>query len=64
MATKSAKSAEEKQKLVGVPSNESKQKYKEDSERALEDMENSQPRKKTIVKERRTALRARWFYSD
>ena len=59
MATKSAKSAEEKQKLVGVPSNESKQKYKEDSERALEDMENSQPRKKTIVKERRTALRAR-----
>lgn len=62
--TSSAKVAEQKQKLVWVPSEESKNKYKEDSEKALDEMETSQPRKKTIVKDRKTALRARWFYSD
>ena len=62
--TSSAKVAEQKQKLVGVPSEESKNKYKEDSEKALDEMELNQPKKKTIVKDRRTALRVRWFYSD
>lgn len=57
--TSSAKVAEQKQKLVGVPSEESKNKYKEDSEKALDEMELNQPKKKTIVKDRRTALRAR-----
>jgi hypothetical protein len=48
------KKAEEKQKLVGVPSEESKDKYKEDSAIALQELQASQHRKKTIVKERRT----------
>ena len=59
VTTTSAKVAEQKQKLVGVPSEESKNKYKEDSEKALDEMELNQPKKKTIVKDRRTALRAR-----
>ena len=54
-----AKKAEEKQKVVGVPSEESKEKYKEDSQKALLDMNANQPHKKTIVKDRRTGLRAR-----
>ena len=59
--TSSAKVAEQKQKLVGVPSEESKNKYKEDSEKALDEMELNQPKKKTIVKDRRTAIRReRW----
>lgn len=62
--TTSAKKAEQKQKLVGVPSEESKYRYRDDSEKALDEMELNQPKKKTIVKDRRTALRARWFYSD
>lgn len=63
MAT-STKKAEEKQKLVGVPSQESKNNYKEDSLRALQEMYNTQHRKKTIVKERRTGLRATWALSE
>lgn len=62
--TTSAKKAEQKQKLVWVPSEESKYRYRDDSEKALDEMELNQPKKKTIVKDRRTALRARWFYSD
>ena len=58
------KKAEEKQKLVWVPSEESKDKYKEDSARALEEMQMNQHRKKTIVKERRTWLRAKWALSE
>lgn len=59
--TTSAKKAEQKQKLVGVPSEESKYKYKEFSEKALDEMEMTQPHKKTIVKDRRTAIRReRW----
>ena len=59
--TTSAKKAEQKQKLVGVPSEELKYKYKEFSEKALDEMEMTQPRKKTIVKDRRTAIRReRW----
>lgn len=59
MATKmsSTKEAEVKQKIVWVPSEESKEKYKEDSAKALERMEQNQPTKKTIVKDRKTALR-------
>lgn len=60
----STKKAEEKQKLVGVPSEESKDKYKEDSAIALEELQASQHRKKTIVKERRTWLRAKWALSE
>jgi hypothetical protein len=66
MASK-AKTTAEMQKLVGVSTTtpeQKKQKYDEWSEKALDDMEAKQPRKKTIVKERRTALRARGFYSD
>ena len=59
--TTSAKKAEQKQKLVWVPSEESKYRYRDDSEKALDEMELNQPKKKTIVKDRRTALRARWF---
>jgi len=62
--TTSTKKAEQKQKLVWVPSEESKYRYRDDSEKALDEMELNQPKKKTIVKDRRTALRARWFYSD
>ena len=62
--TTSTKKAEQKQKLVWVPSEESKYRYRDDSEEALDEMELNQPKKKTIVKDRRTALRARWFYSD
>ena len=59
--TTSTKKAEQKQKLVWVPSEESKYRYRDDSEKALDEMELNQPKKKTIVKDRRTALRARWF---
>ena len=62
--TTSTKKAEEKQKLVGVPSPEAKNKYKEDSERALEEMQMNQHRKKTIVKDRRTWLRAKWALEE
>lgn len=59
--TTSAKKAEKKQKAVGVPSEESKYRYREFSEKALDEMEALQPRKKTIVKDRRTAIRReRW----
>ena len=60
----STKKAEEKQKLVGVPSEESKDKYKEDSAIALQELQATQHRKKTIVKERRTWLRAKWALSE
>ena len=62
--TSSTKKAEEKQKLVGVPSEESKNKYKEDSIIALEELQANQHRKKTIVKDRRTWLRAKWALSE
>lgn len=62
--TSSTKKAEEKQKLVGVPSEESKNKYKEDSAIALEELQANQHRKKTIVKDRRTWLRAKWALSE
>lgn len=60
MATKtSAQKAEEKQKVVWVSPTtieEKKRKYDEWSEKALDEMEALQPRKRTIVKDRRTAL--------
>ena len=55
------------QKLVGVSTTtpeQKREKYNEWSEKALDDMEANQPRKKSIVKDRKTALRARWFYSN
>jgi hypothetical protein len=59
--TTSTKKAEQKQKLVWVPSEESKYRYRDDSEKALDEMELNQPKKKTIVKDRRTAIRReRW----
>ena len=57
--TTSAQEAEKKQKLVGVSTTtpeQKKQKYDEWSEKALDEMEAKQPRKRTIVKDRRTAL--------
>ena len=66
MASKT-KDTEKMQKLVGVSTTtpeQKKQKYDEWSEKALDEMEAKQPRKKSIVKDRRTGLRARWFYSD
>ena len=55
----SAQRAEEKQKLVWVSATtneQKKQKYDEWSEKALDEMEAKQPRKRSIVKDRRTAL--------
>ena len=55
----SAQEAEKKQKLVWVSTTtpeQKKQKYDEWSEKALDEMEAKQPRKRTIVKDRRTAL--------
>lgn len=55
----SAQKAEEKQKIVWVSpttNQEKKEKYFEWSEKALDDMEAKQPRKRSIVKDRRTAL--------
>lgn len=55
----SAQKAEEKQKVVWVSpttNQEKKEKYFEWSEKALDDMEAKQPRKRSIVKDRRTAL--------
>ena len=63
MAKTSTQKAEEKQKVVWVSPTtieEKKKKYDEWSEKALDDMESNQPRKRSIVKDRKSALRARW----
>lgn len=63
MAKTSAQKAEEKQKIVWVSPTtieEKKRKYDERSEKALDEMEALQPRKRTVVKDRKTALRATW----
>lgn len=63
MAKTSTQKAEEKQKVVWVSPTtieEKKKKYDEWSEKALDDMEANQPRKRSIVKDRKSALRARW----
>lgn len=59
----STQKAEEKQKVVWVSPTtieEKKKKYDEWSEKALDEMEALQPRKRTVVKDRKTALRANW----
>lgn len=63
MAKTSTQKAEEKQRVVWVSPttiDEKKKKYDEWSEKALDDMEANQPRKRSIVKDRKSALRARW----